>query len=287
MTQAKSNRTGLPSRVSIHGGHSGEFCRHAKDRLQEVIEAYLQNGFEWVGITEHMPPVDPRFMDPDDVNAGITLKQAYQRFEQYMTVCRELQQKYKAKIQIFVGFEIETYTGSLEMVHQLLNQFSPDYIVGSVHHVKDILFDFSAEDYAQAIQRSGSIESLYCDYFDTQYDMLMALEPAVVGHFDLIRIFDPHYRDRFENDAISNRIQRNLELIKNLDLIMDFNVRSLSKGADEPYISHNILAKVQQMGIAVVPGDDSHGVDTVGRHIDEAIQLLVDWGFNTDWRKPS
>ena len=68
---------------------------------------------------------------------------------------------------------------------------------------------------------------------------------------------------------------------------MDFNVRSLSKGADEPYISHNILAKVQQMGIAVVPGDDSHGVDTVGRHIDEAIQLLVDWGFNTDWRKPS
>ncbi len=41
-----------PALVSIHGGHSGEFCQHAGDSLEAILEAYAAQGFAWVGITE-------------------------------------------------------------------------------------------------------------------------------------------------------------------------------------------------------------------------------------------
>ena len=43
--------------VSLHGGHSGEFCSHARDTLEEMVLAYIDQGFDRVGITEHMPQI--------------------------------------------------------------------------------------------------------------------------------------------------------------------------------------------------------------------------------------
>ena len=82
------------------------------------------------------------------------------------------------------------------------------------------------------------------------------------------------------------KIKRNLELIKELDLLMDFNLRSLLKSADEPYISRVILQMARDMGIAVVPGDDSHGVGNVGANMATGIAILSELGFDTDWREP-
>jgi hypothetical protein len=40
------------------------------------------------------------------------------------------------------------------------------------------------------------------------------------------------------------------------------------------------------MGIAVVPGDDSHGVKNVGQFWEEALQVLSDAGFDLTWKSP-
>lgn len=67
---------------------------------------------------------------------------------------------------------------------------------------------------------------------------------------------------------------------------MDFNLRSLLKGADEPYISEPILHLARELDIAVVPGDDSHGVADVGRNVGLGIEILQRHGFSTDWKAP-
>jgi histidinol-phosphatase (PHP family) len=116
--------------------------------------------------------------------------------------------------------------------------------------------------------------------------MINAVKPAVVGHFDLVRLYDNNYRERIKRTEIAERIDRNLARIAELGLILDFNVRALFRGAREPYITKRILQKACDMGIAVVPGDDSHGVDTVGLNLEKGIQLLKKMGFTTDWKKP-
>jgi histidinol-phosphatase (PHP family) len=275
-----------PHPVSIHGGHSGQFCGHAKDSLEQVVLANIDQGNPWVGITEHMPPVSDSFVYPEEKSAGHNARTLEARFADYMTTCRYLQASYAKKIRIFVGFETETCSGSLDYANALINTFSPDYVVGSVHHVKDIPFDYSQRSYGLAADGCGGLEGLYAAYFDQQYEMIRALKPRVVAHLDIIRIYDPDYRSRLIHPRVWRKIERNLELIRHLNLILDFNLRPLSRGEDEPYLSAPILGKACAMGIDIVPGDDSHGVDNIGAHIHRAIDILRATGVSTAWRTP-
>ena len=275
-----------PQFVSVHGGHSGQFCDHATDALKEIIEQYIQLNFSWVGITEHTPAITTELLDPGQADLGLTPEKLLSGFASYMEECRLLQKQYNDKIRIFAAMEIETYSGYEKFVPYLMDRFQPDYIVGSVHFVDDISIDYSMKSYAKAVDKLGGIEQLYCRYFDQQFEMLSLFKPSVVGHFDLIRIFDDEYRMRLERPEISKRIYRNLEFIKEAGLIMDLNLRALAKGADEPYISRSILDRARDMDIAVVPGDDSHGISSVGNYMNQGIALLSELGFSTDWKTP-
>jgi histidinol-phosphatase (PHP family) len=272
--------------VSVHGGHSGQFCNHAADSLEEIVRLYIEMQFPWVGITEHTPAISDALLYPDQRAAGLTPDFLLERFAAYMLECRRLQKKYRSEIRIFAAMEIETYSGYEAFIPSLIGRFQPDYIVGSVPFVKDMGFDYSQEQYDKAVAAAGGMDQLYCDYFDAQYEMIRLLQPAVVGHFDLIRIFDRSYKQRLLRPEIMARVKRNLQLIHELDLIMDFNLRSLLKGADEPYISRVILEMALTMGIAVVPGDDSHGLASVGANMEKGIAILQDLGCNTAWREP-
>ena len=272
--------------ISLHGGHSGQFCCHAKDRLEEIIQVYIEKGFKVVGITEHIPPLSDRFLYPDEVKKGLTAKDLYQRFGRYMTEVNRLKSLYKSDIRIHAGMETETYDGYIPHVKRLIHEFKPDYIVGSVHHVDNNCFDYSREAYEQIVQHFGSHEQMYLRYFDLQYEMINKLRPFIVGHFDLIRIHDDHYEQRLLSPSIHDKIMRNLTRIKELGLVMDFNLRPLARGEKEPYLSLSLLKIIKTLGIPVVPGDDSHGKDQAGNHVNRAIQILKDLGFDTHWPEP-
>jgi histidinol-phosphatase (PHP family) len=272
--------------VSVHGAHSGEFCRHAVDALEDIVREYIRKGFDWIGITEHIPPPGDAFLYPDEKSAGLDAAFLNRRFARYMQTARRLQQAFHSELTILVGFETETYSGYADHILRLIEAHRPDYIVGSIHHVDDAGFDFSAADYRHAVSRAGGLENLYCRYFDQQYEMIRRLKPAVVGHMDLIRIFDDGYRRRLEMDSIRKRITRNLNCIRDLGLTLDFNLRSLYKGADEPYLSEPILTDALALGIPVVPGDDSHGVSSVGCFMDRGIELLEKNGGSTTFMPP-
>ena len=67
-------------------------------------------------------------------------------------------------------------------------------------------------------------------------------------------------------ESVRNRISRNLGLIRDLNLILDVNLRGFDKPASEQYPLREILSEAIQLGVAVVPGDDSHGVESIGRN---------------------
>lgn len=275
-----------PKLVSIHGGHSGQFCNHAHDTLEGIIKAYIEQGFSWVGITEHMPPVSDDFLYEEEIEAGLNTEKMYTRFSQYISACRELQHKYASQLEIFVGFETEFYSNYEHFIQTLIAEFEPDYIVGSLHHIDDMSFDLSQEQYLEVAEKVGGLEALYCRYFDQQYEMINALKPQVIGHFDYTRLLDPDYQQRLQQPDILERIHRNLRRIKELNLILDFNVSPLRKGASEPNPTHFILLEAQELGIHVVPGDDCHAISQVGLNIDKGITILQESGFDTQWARP-
>ena len=272
--------------VSVHGGHSGSFCGHAVDALENIVERYVDLGFEWVCLTEHMPAEIARLIAPQEAAQGLDVAALQERFDQYFAEARRLKTLHQDKIDILVGFETDAYTGYEEAVAKLISRHRPDMIVGSVHHVHDLLFDDKLDDYKRAAEISSSIEALYCDYFDKQLELIERFEPAVVGHFDLIRIHDPDYMQRWEDVAVRDRALRNLDRIKELGLILDLNVRALSKGAVEPYISAPLMDYAITEGISISPGDDSHGVASVAANLIDGVEILIARGGKTDWAKP-
>ena len=275
-----------PVKVSAHGGHSGDFCTHARNSLEDIVREYIRRGFTWVGITEHIPPLSDAFLYPDELQASLNRSQIADRFKTYIATCRRLQKTYSGEITLYVGFETEAYSGALAYSRQLEREFLPDYIVGSVHHVNDIPFDYSPEFYRQAVKSAGGLEMLYRLYFDIQYEVITRLKPAVVGHFDLVRLHDPDYPNQLKKPAVWQRICRNLEAVKANSLMLDVNMRALFKGAPEPYPSRPVLLKALELGIPVAPSDDSHSVDTVGAFLEDGMAWLQNIGFDTDWRKP-
>ena len=275
----------MADRVSVHGGHSGEFCGHAENSLAEVVQAYIDAGFRWVCLTEHMAPHRQALVSEDE--APLDVAALGERFRRYFAAARRAQAERAGEIDILVGFETEAFDGYRVPVQAIIDEFAPDMMVGSVHHVGDILFDYSEDHYRRAVARAGGITEFYCAYFDRQFELIEAFRPSVVGHFDLVRIFDPDYPGRWRVPAIRQRALRNLARIAELDLILDFNVRALAKGQAEPYVSAPWLRRAVELGIDLVPGDDSHGVATVGLNIDRGIAALRAAGAPTNWRRPS
>lgn len=274
------------AKVSVHGGHSGSFCGHAADALADVVATYAAQGFEWVCLTEHMAPLQDAMMPPQERRDGMDVAAIQQRFDSYFAEARRLQAQWRGRMDILVGFETEGYSGYEAEVAALIHRHEPDMLVGSVHHMHNLLFDDKVEDYQRAAELSGGIEQLYCDYFDVQLELINRFEPAVVGHFDLIRIHDPDYRERWEEPAVRDRALRNLDRIGELGLILDLNVRALGKGAAEPYISAPLMAHAISRGIAMTPGDDSHGVDSIGTGLAQGVSILRSRGGSTSWVKP-
>lgn len=252
-----------------------------------MIQVYIDKGFTAVGISEHMPMPGDEFLYPDEKEQGLTAQDLTHRFQLYFEELNRLAQVYKDKIQIYKGFETEMVTGSLDLARQLIKEYKPDYIVGSVHHVNDRCFDYSKENYEAIARDCGSTTAMYLAYFDAQFEMIQTLRPFVVGHFDIIRIHDNEgYQSRMAQFEIKQRIKRNLELIRDLNLVLDYNLRPLSRGQKTPYLAPPILDQAKKMGITVVPGDDAHNIDQAGTFVAEAINTLEGMGFSTQWPVP-
>lgn len=158
--------------------------------------------------------------------------------------------------------------------------------MASVHHVKGFAFDHSPIEYEKALHAAGSPEALYNAYFDRQYELFHFLAPQVVGHFDLIRIFDPDYDRHFQIPSVWERIERNLAFMQQHHAILDFNLRAFAKGAKEPYISAPILKRCLELGIKVVPGEDAHKPEDCGQFIDQGLAVLKKIGIEGPFDPP-
>lgn len=132
--------------------------------------------------------------------------------------------------------------------------------MGSVHHTHTIPIDFDRTMYEQARNKAGGTdEKLFEDYFDSQYEMLQALRPPVVGHFDLIRLLSDHRDTEFEGmTGVWEKMKRNLEYIASYGGLLELNSAGLRKGLAEPYPCLSIckvgqLLSTAQQGIASSP----------------------------------
>lgn len=172
------------------------------------------------------------------IAAGYSEEKLFDIFSDYYIEALRLQRKYASELNILIGTEIDWIRpSSKNFIENLFTTFQLQLFVGSVHHVHGIPIDFTAELFQEARQTSGgSDEGLFEDYFDLQHDMLEALKPPIVGHFDLIRLkSDDPDLSFVEMQGVWRKIRRNLAFIASYGGTLELNSAALRKGLEEPY----------------------------------------------------
>jgi len=267
---------------SMHS-HSGQFCPgHAKDDLEVVLQTAIARGMQTFAFTEHMPRIADSDLYPEEVEAGHTIAQLRPRHEAYILEAVRLQEKYKDQIMILIGFEADWIRPSYALIiRELASNPAVDFFIGSVHHVNEIPIDYDASFFEAAVAKAGGTEEkLFEDYFDEQFEMLKALKPRVVGHFDLIRLLSKE-KDaglRAKGGKVWEKVVRNLRVVVESGGLLEINSAGLRKGLKEPYPGRAICEEYLKMGGKFTLSDDSHGVEHLGTNYVRAIEYLESLG---------
>ncbi|KAI5783848.1 polymerase/histidinol phosphatase-like protein [Peziza echinospora] len=266
-----------------HHSHSGEFCMHAKDTLEDIILAAIGKGMRILALTEHMPRDQPEDLYPEEVDANVSNFDLFRTFADYYEKARSLREKYQHAIHILIGFEVDYIrASSIPLINRLQADYNFDLFLGSVHHVNTIPIDFDAKMYAEARQTcgNGTDRDLFDAYFDAQWEMITLLQPPIVGHFDLIRLLSDSPSARLDTwdpedeggKILWDKIVRNVKAVVSYGGFIELNSASLRKGWDEAYPRRDICELVQSLGGRFTFSDDSHGVSQVGLNYDKLLQ---------------
>ncbi|MDA0207073.1 MAG: histidinol-phosphatase [Acidobacteria bacterium] len=266
-----------PWRISLHGGHSGEFCEHAEGTLRGVVEAAVAAGFATFGLSEHAPRGQDRFLYSSERQKGFTTGRLQTDFDAYVAEARALAAEFSDRIQILVGFEAEVVPAAsyADEMSAIREKYALEYMVGSVHYVGEIQIDGTIEEFQAAGAASGGIESLAVCYYDTVAEMVARLRPEVVGHLDLIRRNAPVRAD-LQTTAIAAAADRALQSVKESGAILDLNTAGWRKGLDNAYPEPWLIRRAHELGIGFCFGDDSHAPAQVGDGIDRAREYLLE-----------
>ena len=268
--------------VSLHGGHSADYCAHAEGALEAMLDAACTAGYHVFGLAEHAPRLDNAFLFPEEIERGWDAAALEQVFADYAAKTRELQKAYDGRMTILRGFELEMVPLSeyADLTQRWRRDFDFDFVVGSVHYVDEILIDGFADQFERAMARAGSLEALCVQYYSELAEMVRKIGPEVVGHFDVIRKYAvPH--GPVNTPAIQESAQVALEVIADTGAILDLNTSGYRKGQGMPYPAPWVMRRAVALGIPFCFGDDSHDVPHVGAGIREGRDYLLEFGVES------
>lgn len=245
------------------------FCPHGtKDSLEMYVEKALEEGLDEISFTEHLP-LPHGFIDEKIIEESAPDEES---FEEYIAAVKEIKEKYKGKINILIGAEIDYLEGMEEETTRILEKFKDDLedTILSVHFVKFedkyYCIDYSPEEYKKLIDLTGSIEELYNLYYETLIKSIKAdfgtFKVKRIGHPSLVRIFNKVYPYEYENEELLHKV---IEELEKRQYEVDYNTAGVRKQYCKEVYPSGLLDKLlDEHRIIKVYGSDSHTAKDVG-----------------------
>ncbi len=242
------------------------FC-DGKDTPEEMVLAAIEKGFKALGFSGH---------SYFTLDADITMDEHQQA--QYREEILRLREKYKDKIDIFLGIEQDSFT-----------PFPPkgyDYVIASVHSVlKDGVFcqvDYSLERMQENLLRSwgGDMSAYERDYFEEVSRLLEKVPDAdIIGHIDLITKYDEKLGIT-RSPAYFELAKRAVHRLAKYGKPFEVNTGAIGRGMrTTPYPSREILSEIRAAGGRIVINSDCHNKDFLDCGFDLAVALAKECGF--------
>ena len=232
-------------------------CNHATGSVDEYVEAAIASGTEYFGFSDHAPMVyDPEY------------RMSFDQMELYESWVSNAREKYQEKITVLLGYEVDYIPGYVD--DRVLRR-SSDYLIGSVHFIDE--WGFDNPEYIHRYQ-GVDMDAIYIRYFDLVEQMARESQFDIVGHFDLLKVFN-----FFPKSDIRLLAAKALKAIKKADMAIELNVSGLRKPVAEAYPSPLLLESIAELNIPITFGSDAHRIDQVGMYSGEIETLAKSFGY--------
>ncbi len=246
-------------RVDIHNHTT--LCNHAEGSMEEYIQRAIELGIDVYGFSEHAPMKN--FED------GYRL--VLEKKDFYEQSVLELQKKYQDQIKIILGYEVD-FMGGDYILSEIKNA-QVDYFIGSVHYLDKWGFD---NPEFIGVYKNKNIDIIWEEYFDAVEAMAKTNLFNIVGHIDLIKIFN-----FLPQKDIKSIAQKSLKAIKKAGLVVEINSSGFRKPIQEQYPSKDILELCFELDIPITFSSDAHSVEHIGFKYNDAIALAKEVGYNS------
>ncbi len=249
--------------------HTHTTLSDGQNTPEEMVEAAIKLGFESIGISDHAKMEFDRGFEID--------------VPSYILKINSLKEKYKDKIRIYLGAELDYYSKGI------MRPSDYEYTIGSVHYVKlpsgnVVSYDESPTDSLNHIKNDfgGDALAYVKAYFETMADLPNRFDFDIVGHFDS----PTKYLDKYEGffDTKTKEYRRialeALHAVREKREFFELNSGGIGRGwKTMPYPELFILEELKKTGAKMLITSDTHSADTINCNFKESRLLLKSVGF--------
>jgi histidinol-phosphatase (PHP family) len=232
------------------------------DRYSEVA---AERGIGTLGVSEHVH----RFRQALEVwRHPFWIENATDDIDEYCAFVRD-------ETQLALGIEADFVPGREDRMATLLEGREWDYVIGSVHFLRDAAVDMAGEF---DVWRSGDPERVWSRYFETLGEAARSGMFDVLAHPDLVKVWGAD-RPRPEGD-LRRFYDRAMDGIADSDVAIEVSTAGLRKPVAEIYPAPGFLEMCLEAGRPVALSSDAHLPDHLGHRYEEAIELLESVGVD-------
>lgn len=168
-----------------------------------------------------------------------------------------------------LGIEADFVPGGEDRTASLLDAYDFDYVLGSIHFLRDDAIDM--DDFS--VWRSGrSPEAIWRAYFETLARAARSGLFDILAHPDLVKVWGPE-RPRPEGDP-RRYYEPAIEAIAETRIAVELSTAGLRKRVRELYPAEGFLQDCVAAGAPVALSSDAHRPEDVGADYEQALALL-------------
>lgn len=232
-------------------------------------ETAAERGIEELGVAEHVH----RFVQALDVWGHPWFRHwARDDIDEYCTFVRE-------ETDLRLGIEADFVPGREDRMANLLDARDWDYVVGSVHFLRDDAVDLHGEpDWAawDVWRLGGDPDRVWRRYFETLGEAARSGLYDIMAHPDLVKI------STGEVPAPDGDLRRFYELamdgIAESDVAIEVSTAGWRKPVGEIYPARPFLELCLEAGRPVALSSDAHLPEQLGYEYERAVSFLADLG---------
>lgn len=229
-------------------------------------QAADERGIAELGVSEHVY----RFAQALDVwQHPFWERYAHDDLDAYCQFVRE-------QTDLRLGVEADFVPGAEDRMANLLEAHDFDYVMGSVHFIRDHAVDM--EDYSVWDTGRGA-EEIWTRYFETIGEAARSGLFDILAHPDLVKIWGPAHPERpLPEGDLRRYYELAIDGIAESGIAIEVSTAGLRKRAQELYPAPAFLQMCLEAGAPVALSSDAHRPEDIGADYEAALELLESMG---------